>query len=127
MSSVSNYLAVAIGSAFGGVTRYFLSVSVLSRIAQPFPLATFIINVSGSFILGLFLTLTLEKFNVSEPLRLAVAVGFLGAYTTFSTFEYETFSLIKTNYTMTAFLYILLSVTLGFAGVWSGIFIARKI
>ena len=88
-------MAVAAGSALGGMLRYFLGGSVLSRIATPFPFATFLINISGSFIVGFFLTLAAERLNFSPHLRLAIAVGFVGAYTTFSTFEYETARLLE--------------------------------
>src|SRR3712207_5597522 len=87
MDTLTKYLAVAAGGALGAVLRYYLGGTVLARTAAPFPTATFVINVTGSFVLGLFLTLATERVHVSTHLRLAVAVGFVGAYTTFSTFE----------------------------------------
>lgn len=125
METLTKYLAVAVGSALGGMLRYYLGGTVLSRVATPFPTATFIINVTGSFILGFFLTLVTERAHLSPYLRLAVAVGFVGAYTTFSTFEYETLRLIEEHGFTLALLNIVLSVVVGFAAVWSGMVLAH--
>jgi CrcB protein len=127
VDTLTKYLAVAAGSALGGKLRYYLGSSVLARTAAPFPTATFVINVTGSFIIGFFLTLAAERINISPHLRLAVAVGFVGAYTTFSTFEYETARLIKEGQLTLALLNVLLSVVVGFVAVFGGIFAARMI
>src|ERR1700748_3146811 len=84
------YLAVARGGALGAILRYYLGGSVLSRAAAPFPTATFVINVTGSFLIGFFLTLAAERVNISPHMKLAFAVGFLRAYTTFPPFESQT-------------------------------------
>src|SRR5215210_4039571 len=118
METLTKYFAVAIGSAVGGMLRYYLGSSILSRLTQSFPLATFVINVTGSFIIGFFLTLVAERFSLSLHLRLAVSVGFVGAYTTFSTFEYETARLIEERHFMLALLNVVLSVVVGFIAVW---------
>lgn len=127
MDTLLKYLAVAVGSALGGMLRYYLGGSVLARTAAPFPTATFVINVTGSFVIGFFLTITTERMNISPHLRLAVAVGFVGAYTTFSTFEYETIRLIEEGRFIHAVLNVVLSVAVGFAAVWGGIALARKV
>ncbi|HEX8455746.1 MAG TPA: fluoride efflux transporter CrcB [Pyrinomonadaceae bacterium] len=119
------YLAVATGSALGGMLRYFLGGTFLARTAAPFPTATFVVNVTGSFVLGFFLTLAAERFHMSEYLRLALAVGFVGAYTTFSTFEYETLQLAEARRFALALAYVVLSVAAGFAAVWGGTLLAR--
>src|SRR5256885_3344614 len=111
----------------GAMLRFYLGGSVLSRTAAPFPTATFVINVTGSFILGFFLTLVSDRINISPHLRLAVAVGFVGAYTTFSTFEYETAKLVEERDLIRAFLNVVLSFVVGFAAVWLGILAARKV
>lgn len=127
MDVFGKYLAVAVGGAIGAMARYFLGNSILSQIAVPFPTATFVINVAGSFIIGFFLTIVTERLSLDSHLRLLVAVGFIGAFTTFSTFEYETARLIEEGYLMQALLNVLLSVTVGFVAVFGGIFAARAI
>lgn len=121
------YFAVAVGGAMGAILRYYLGSTVLGRWAAPFPLATFVINVSGSFIIGFFLTLGTERFQVDPLIRLAIAVGFVGAFTTFSTFEYETARLFEDGVPVYALLNVTLSVFVGFAAVWGGISLARQI
>ena len=125
METLTKYLAVAAGSACGGMLRYYLGGTILARLAGAFPLATFVINITGSFIIGFFLTLVSERVPLSQPLRLAIAVGFVGAYTTFSTFEYETARLVEERHVMLALLNVVLSVVIGFIAVWGGIFAAH--
>lgn len=127
MEALTKYLAVAAGSALGGVLRYYLGGTVLARVAGAFPLATFVINVTGSFVIGFFLTLAAERVHLSQHLRLAVAVGFVGAYTTFSTFEYETARLLEERHVLLAVLNVVLSVIVGFVAVWAGIIAARAV
>jgi CrcB protein len=107
--------------------RYYLGSTLLARAGAPFPTATFVINVTGSFFVGFFLTLATERLHISPHWRLAVAVGFVGAYTTFSTFEYETARLVEDGDFMRAMLNVVLSIVIGFAAVWAGIIAARKI
>ena len=127
METLTNYLAVAVGGALGATLRYFIGGTVFARSLTPFPLATFVINVTGSFVIGFFLTLATERVNMSPHLRLAVAVGFVGAYTTFSTFEYETIRLVEEGRLIHALLNVVLSVAVGFVAVWGGIALARKL
>lgn len=127
MGTLTNYLAVAAGGALGACLRYYIGGTVFGRALTPFPLATFVINVTGSFVIGFFLTLATERMNVSPHLRLAIAVGFVGAYTTFSTFEYETIRLIEEGRLIHAALNVILSVTVGFVAVWGGVALARKL
>jgi CrcB protein len=126
VDTLTKYLAVAAGSAAGGMLRYFLGGTILARTAAPFPTATFVINITGSFVVGFFLTLATERLPLNAHLRLAIAVGFVGAYTTFSTFEYETLRLAEERRFDLALLNVLLSVTVGFAAVWGGSMLARR-
>ena len=125
MEALTKISAVAVGGAFGAVARYLINVSPLASLFEKFPFPTFVINVSGSFLIGLFLILLTDKFEVSEAVRMAVIVGFLGAFTTFSTFEMELYGLTSEREFLTGLLYLLLSVAVGFAAVVAGIRVAR--
>ena len=126
METLTRILAIAVGGACGAVTRYLINVSLLQNYFKPFPLPTFFINITGSFLIGFLLMLFSDKLEGYENLRFAVIVGFLGAYTTFSTFELEIWSLIKENQFVTAFVYLFLSVLVGFVGVVLGVWLARR-
>lgn len=119
-------LAVGIGGAFGAIARYLISISPLVNLSEKFPFPTFFINITGSFLIGFLLILFTDKFTINDNLRLAVMVGFLGAFTTFSTFELEIWELINENHLPTAFLYLFLSVCVGFIGVLSGVWLAKQ-
>jgi CrcB protein len=127
METFSKILPVAIGGAFGAVLRYLINISPLANLFEKFPFPTFFINITGSFLIAFLLILFTEKFAVSENLRLAIIVGFLGAYTTFSTFELEIFELVRERYFVTAFLYLFLSVLIGFVGILCGVWLAKRI
>lgn len=125
MEILTRILSVAIGGASGAVARYGLNL-LFAKTLAPFPFATFFINVTGCFLIGFLLIIFSDKFPASENLRLAVIVGFLGAYTTFSTFEMEIFELVREREFVTAFLYLFSSVLIGFVGVASGVWLAKK-
>jgi len=122
---------VAVGSAVGGVARWGATVLAARVFGTAFPWGTFVINVSGSFFLGWFMTLLTERLpNGSlwlrpEDLRLMVAVGFTGAFTTFSTFEYESHGLLRDKDSLAAILYLAGSLLLGLFAVHFGIALAR--
>ena len=120
------YLIVGAGGFIGAVARFAVGVYFDTFWRRDFPLATFIVNVSGCFILGLFLTLATERLPVDPRLRLFLATGFVGAYTTFSTFEYETQRLTTTGALGWAIVNVLTSVVAGFAALQLGVFLARR-
>ena len=122
---IRNFLFVGCGGFVGAVARYGVALLVARYWSREFPLATFLINVSGSFVLGLFSTLAAERMAIDPAWRLLFATGFVGAYTTFSTFEYETQRLIESGAWLLALLNILASVAAGFTAVWLGVRIAR--
>jgi CrcB protein len=127
MEILTRILAIAVGGACGAVARYMVNISPLQNLFKPFPFPTFFINITGSFLIGFLLIFLTDRIQISENLRFAVMVGFLGAYTTFSTFELEIWGLIKENHFVTAFLYLFLSVLIGFIGVVLGVTLGRKI
>ena len=122
-----NILIIGIGGFVGAVSRYGLALWIGQRWGRAFPLGTFVINVSGSFLIGLLMTMMAERFTVNPQWRLLLVVGFLGAYTTFSTFEYETGSLLKDGEWTFAMLNIILSVVAGFVALKLGEVIAKAI
>lgn len=126
METLTKILSVAIGGAFGATARYLINISPMQEWFKPFPFPTFFINVTGSFFIGLALILLTERFEAQENLRLALVVGFLGAFTTFSTFEFEIWTHIRESHFLVAFLYLFLSVSVGFLGVLAGVAIARR-
>lgn len=126
METAIKIFAVAIGGAAGAVLRHLINSSPLQHFFKPFPFPTFFINITGSFLIGFLLFLLIEKFQISENLRLAIFVGFLGAYTTFSTFELEIWNLIEENRFVIAFLYLFFSVLVGFIGIVIGVWMAKR-
>ena len=124
---MGRYIAVAIGGALGAMARYWIGNLVAARFPTRFPLGTLIINVSGSFIVGFFLAVVSERVNIHSNWKLAVAVGFVGAYTTFSTFEYETFRLLENGIITGGLINVLASLILGFVAVWGGIVAGRQL
>src|SRR5215471_4451547 len=93
-SALLRYLMIAVGGAAGAIARYVLGNYIGSRLGVRFPYGTFVINVSGSFLVGFILVL-LSRTTASQNWRYLIAIGFIGAYTTFSTFEYETLRAIQ--------------------------------
>ena len=122
-----NMFIIGLGGFVGAVSRYMVALWIGQRWGRIFPLGTFVINVSGSFLIGLFMTLMSERFIENPQWRLLLVVGFLGAYTTFSTFEYETGALLKDGEWAFAMLNIVLSVVVGFIALKLGEIIARTI
>ena len=126
MEAVFKIISVALGGAVGSVARYLINISPLAGVFEKFPFPTFLINIIGSFLIGFFMIVFADKFVVNENIRMAVIVGFLGAFTTFSTFEMEIFGLMREKQLMTAFLYLALSIIVGFAGVLAGVALGRR-
>ncbi len=121
------YLLVGAGGFVGANARYLVARWLGAAVDARFPLGTFLINVGGSFLLGLLGGLVAERFFAhADSLRLALGVGFLGAYTTFSTFEYETHALFEDGAWLTALTNIFLSLFLGLLAVRLGLVAAKS-
>jgi CrcB protein len=118
--------AVSAGGMLGANARYLVGRWAVALWATTFPWGTLVINISGSFVLGFYLTLVTERFTGRATTRLFVATGFLGAYTTFSTFGYDTAHLIQTSHYWQAGLNVVASLVVGMLGVVAGIAAANS-
>ena len=122
---IKTIIYIGLGGAIGSVFRYLTSVLVSKYWNQSFPLATFLTNVLGCFIIGIIIGL-LEKNNLANGnLKWFLVTGFCGGYTTFSTFGIENHSLLQSNQSLLAFSSIALSVVLGIFAVWFGLFVSK--
>jgi fluoride exporter len=127
MRSYLPFLAVSLGGILGANARYLVGVYVAERLGMAFPYGTFLINVSGSLAIGFFLTLAAERFSIDPVWRLFFATGFLGAYTTFSSYTFEAAQLIRDGAYGLALLYLFGSVLAGMIGVFAGIVVAERL
>jgi CrcB protein len=121
------YLMVGIGGFLGSVLRFWLGSFIGGRLGARFPYGTFVINVTGSFLIGMVLAVLATKAHWNSNWRYLIPIGFIGGYTTFSAFEYETFQLFQDGQLLTAMLNIALSVVIGVVGVWVGVVAGRII
>ena len=111
---------------FGAIARYLVGLGVTARFGTGWPVGTFLINVSGCFAIGFFVTLTTERVTVAEGWRYFFPIGFVGAYTTFSTYEYETVRLVESGAWGKALSYVLASTVAGYAAVVAALWSARR-
>ncbi len=123
---MANILLIGIGGFIGAISRYGVALWIGQRWGRSFPLGTFVINVTGSFLIGLLMPLMTERIIENPQWRLLLVVGFLGAYTTFSTFEYETGALLKDSEWLYAGLNVMGSVFVGFIALKLGEAIAKS-
>jgi CrcB protein len=119
------YVWIALGGALGSIARYAVSLWMFERMGTRFPYGTFVINMTGCFIIGMANTILDDHLALSPAWRLAIPIGFVGAYTTFSTFEYETLRAAQHGNASIALLYVGMSVVIGFACVWCGTLAGR--
>jgi CrcB protein len=122
---MQSILIIGIGGFLGAVARYLIGLWISQIWERSFPLGTFFINVSGSFLIGLLMVLLTERLMLNPQWRMFLVIGFLGAYTTFSTFEYETGALIRDGETFLAAANVIFSVIAGFAALKAGESAAR--
>jgi CrcB protein len=121
------WLYVALGSAIGGVARFALATLVQQNASANFPVGTLVVNISGSFLLGLLFRYSLGASAITLEMRVLLTAGFCGGYTTFSTFSYDTILLLEEGRSGRAGAYVPSSVVLSLAATWLGIMAARAL
>ena len=123
---MNRYLIVLFGGGVGSVARYIVGTQIAQRVGLRFPpLGTMVINITGSFLIGLLMTLLTQRL-ASPNWRLLLVVGFLGGYTTFSSFEYETLQAVQGGVIWMGLLNVVGSVVLGYLAVWIGVALVRQ-
>jgi CrcB protein len=119
------YLFIAFGGALGSIARYWVGSTIASRMGTKFPYGTFVINITACVIIGFSLTFMSRRVDLNPAWRFLVPIGFIGAYSTFSTYEWETLSTIRSGAFLMAALYAVSSFVLGLIAVWGGSVIAE--
>jgi CrcB protein len=125
MTPTSLVLAVAAGSAVGGVARFLLTDAVHHRVGTTFPVGTLVVNVLGCLALGFIMQLALDTGELSPSTRALLTTGFCGGFTTFSTFSWETVVLIQEGSLRRAAFNAIGSVTMGLGAIWIGMVAAK--
>jgi len=120
-------VGIALAGALGALSRYGLEGLISGRFSGSFPLGTFVVNITGSFALGFLFVVLTERTTVEPALRTAITIGFLGAYTTFSTFSFETVRLLEDGAYGTAALNVIATLALGLVAVWAGMSVGRAV
>lgn len=118
---VKHFLFVGIGGAAGSMLRYLTHLLTARYFTGMFPLATFIANIAGCFLIGILMSLLIENNAFNHQLRLLLVTGFCGGYTTFSAFSYENMILLSNNNSLLAIGYIIASILVGMLAVWLGL------
>jgi fluoride exporter len=124
---LQKYLLIALGGALGAIARYWIGAAIGSRMGTRFPYGTFIINVTACIIIGFSLTYLGRRVELNPAWRYLIPIGFVGAYSTFSTYEWETLSSIRSGAFAMAALYAVGSLILGLAATWFGVVLGELI
>jgi CrcB protein len=122
---LQKYLFIAFGGALGSMARYWVGSTIANRMGTKFPYGTFVINITACVIIGFSLTFLGKRAGLNPAWRFLLPVGFIGAYSTFSTYEWETLSTIRSGAFLLAAFYAVSSLILGLAAVWGGSVIAE--
>lgn len=122
--SLEKYLYIAVGGALGSVARYWVGSTISGRAGTRFPYGTFVINMTACVIIGFALTYLGKRAELNPAFRFFIAVGFVGAFSTFSTYEWETLATLRSGAFLLAALYAAGSLLVGLAATWSGSLLA---
>jgi len=121
---LQKYLLIALGGALGSIARYWVGSTVAGRMGIRFPYGTLLVNLTACLIIGFSLTYLGRRADLNPAWRFLIPVGFIGAYSTFSTYEWETLSSIRSGAFFLAALYAIGSLVLGLVAVWGGSLLA---
>jgi fluoride exporter len=124
---MTKYLFVMLGGSLGAVSRFIVGTLIARWYTGLFPLATFLINVTGSFLIGLLMMLFLNRPSIPANWRLFLVTGILGGYTTFSSFEWEIFATLRGGALAIALSYAVSSLVVGLIGVWAGAILSDRL
>lgn len=124
---MAKYLLVMVGGAFGALSRFILATAIARWYSALFPLGTFVVNMSGSFLIGVLMMFFLNRPWIGANWRLFLVTGVLGGYTTFSSYEWETFAAFRGGASIVAVSYAVSSLILGLAAVWIGAVLANRV
>lgn len=122
---MQKYLLIALGGALGSIARFWVGSTIAGRMGIKFPYGTLIVNITACIIIGFFLTYLGRRADLSPAWRFLIPIGFIGAYSTFSTYEWETLSTLRSGAFLLAALYAGGSVILGLIAVWGGSWLAE--
>lgn len=124
---LQKYLYIAAGGSLGAIARYWVGATISGRMGTKFPYGTFVINITACVIIGFSLTYLNRRVGLSPAWRFLIPVGFVGAYSTFSTYEWETLATLRTGAFALASLYVVGSLVVGLAATWCGVLLAEAI
>jgi CrcB protein len=122
---LQKYFFIAFGGALGSIARYWVGSTISGRFGTKFPLGTFVINMTACVIVGFALTYMGKRADLNPAWRFLIPIGFIGAYSTFSTYEWETLSSLRSGAFLLAALYAIGSLFLGLVAVWAGSLLAE--
>lgn len=123
---MDRYIMVLVGGAVGSLTRFMVGTAIMTKLGGRFPFGTVFINITGSFLIGFGMTFLTERTQLSPNWRFLLVVGFLGGYTTFSSFQWETLSLVKDGGRWLGLLNGIGSLVVGYVAVWLGAVVAGR-
>jgi CrcB protein len=124
---LQKYLFIAVGGSLGSIARYWVGSTIAGRMGTKFPYGTFVVNITACVIIGFSLTYLNRRVGLSPAWRFLIPVGFVGAYSTFSTYEWETLATLRTGAFLLAALYVVGSLVVGLAATWCGALLADTI
>jgi CrcB protein len=124
---MSIYFAIALGGSLGAISRYWVSTSTYFWLGSNFPYGTLMVNLTGSLVMGFLTVVLVQRFDVSDQVRLGLTVGFLGSFTTFSAFSMDTIHWIENGAVLKALAYVLVSVIACVLGAWAGLIGAKQL